>query len=76
MQLSAEFADDVKKAWGNPERVADVGIGETFAHEDKIGLDHDDQVENAKRIGILAGKTASQNPEAFIEGFIALFPEE
>ncbi len=68
-QPSTLFAHKVRLVWGNPERVADVGIDETFRHDDVFGFDHDDQVSNAKRIGVLAGKTAEKGPEAFVEGF-------
>lgn len=68
--LSNDFADKIRLAWGNTEKVARIGIIETFNH-DNFDFDRD-SVGNAIRIGVLAGRTADKNPEAFIEGFTAL----
>ena len=72
MNVTQRFIDAVSRAWGNPNKVAEAGINETFSQQEYFGLDHDDQVANARRIGVLAGLTASQTQEAFIEGFKAL----
>lgn len=69
MQVSDRFIQRVRDVWGDPEKVAQAGINETFEHEDCFGLDHDDQVDNAMRIGVLAGLTANQTPQTFIDGF-------
>ena len=66
-QPTGNFADAVRRAWSNPERVADVGIKEMWSHVEE--QDHDDQVEMAKRIGVIARKTADKDPEAFVEGY-------
>ncbi len=71
-----DFAEKVRQAWGNPERVAAVGIIETFNHEDRFDFDRDDQLRNATRIGVIAGKTADKRPEDFIESFTALLNEK
>lgn len=69
------FVEEVRSVWGKPNKVADAGIGETFRHPNVFGFDHDDQVDNAKRIGILVGKTAEKGSEAFIEAYTAFLNE-
>jgi hypothetical protein len=75
LQPSEGFSDRVRVAWGNPEAVANIGIDETFKHEDHFGLDHDDQVNTATLIGIMAGQTAEKSPEEFIQAFTAYLNE-
>jgi hypothetical protein len=70
------FVDEVRKVWGNPKKVADAGLNETFRHEDAFDFDHGDQVNNARDIGILAGQTADKGPEAFITAFTQLLNED
>ena len=74
-ELSSDFTKKIKDAWGNPEKVADIGFDETFNHENVLGLDYDDEVRNAKRVGMLAGLTADKGPDAFIEGYTAFLNE-
>ena len=71
-----QFKQAVRRAWGNPRRVTEAGISETFNHPDVFGFDHDDQVNNAARIGVTAGLTASNGPEAFIEAFTKILNED
>lgn len=73
---SAQFVEAVNKSWGNPERVADVGINETFRHEDRFGFDHDGQVQNAKQVGIIVGRTEKDGPDAFIRQFTQFLNED
>jgi len=75
-QPTKGFGRLVSDAWGDPERVADVGINETFRHPDFSDFDRDDQVRDAMRIGVLAGTTASAGPKAFIARFTALLNED
>lgn len=72
-QPTACFLENVHSTWGNPSRVADAGLNEIWNHTAE--LDHDDQVECAKRIGIIAGTTAEKGPEAFIEAYTAYIKE-
>jgi hypothetical protein len=70
------FAEKVEKGWGNPVRVAEVGIDEMFNHETGLfGFNHEDQVEMATRIGVMAGQTAEKRPNAFIEAYTAYLNE-
>lgn len=73
-ELSAIFTQQVQQAWGNPVAVAEAGINETFRHD--RNFDHDDQVRDATKIGVMAGQTASQGPEAFVEAFQKFLDEE
>lgn len=73
---SPQFVEAVHKAWGNPERVADAAIRETFEHDDRFGFDHDDQVQNAKQVGIIVGRTEKDGPAAFIEQFTKFLNED
>lgn len=66
---SARFVEAVNKNWGNPDRVADAAINETFQHEDRFGFDHDDQVQNAKQVGILVGRCEEGDAAFFVEQF-------
>lgn len=66
------FVEEVQRRWGDPVRVAEAGLDETFRHEDAFGQDHDDQVNNAVRIGIMAGETISRGPQAFVDAFVTL----
>ena len=68
-QLTRVFADKVHSVWGSPEKVADVAFSELFNHPNEIGLDYDDQVSYAKRVGVLAGTMKDSTPEEFIEAF-------
>jgi len=42
---------------------------ELFRHEEEIGLDYDDQVSYAKRVGVLAGVMKDSNPDEFVTAF-------
>ena len=69
MEATSDFNDQIHQAWGNSRNVADAAFGELFRHGDEIGLDHDDQVSYAMRIGILAGELKDNNSEVFIQRF-------
>jgi hypothetical protein len=65
--LNAAFAEKVRQVWGNPVDVVKLAISETFRFD--RSFDHDSQVLDAIMIGIMAGQTASQTPEVFINAF-------
>ena len=69
MKATDTFKDNVKQAWGDPLRVARIAFDELFRHEDMIDLDHDDQVNYAVRIGVLAGEHKDSDPGTFIQQF-------
>lgn len=69
MELTDAFKEEVMRVWGNVFLVAEAGLNETFRQPNHFGLDHDDQVDNAKRIGVIAGMTHEINPEAFFREF-------
>lgn len=68
MELTTTFYEQVREAWGNPRKVADAAFNELFRHDD-IGLDHDDQVDYAKKIGLLAGLMKERSLNEFIAAF-------
>lgn len=69
MVLTQAFKDEVYRVWGNVFLVAEAGLNETFRQPNHFSLDHDDQIDNAKRIGVIAGMTHEINPEAFFREF-------
>ncbi|MFA6437229.1 MAG: hypothetical protein WC242_03625 [Candidatus Paceibacterota bacterium] len=69
MQLTEGFRREVELHWGNPKKVANVGLSEILEHGDEISLDYDDQIRYALRIGVLAGETKDQGSSVFIERF-------
>jgi hypothetical protein len=69
MQLTEQFIKEVHEYWGDPDAVAEAAFYETLRQENYFGNDHDDQVSNARRTGVLAGLNANSTPEAFIELF-------
>ena len=71
MEVTSGLDDQIHQVWGDSRNVADVAFEELFRHGDKIGLDHDDQVSYAMRIGILAGELKDNDPEVFIQRFEA-----
>ena len=68
MKAKDGFLELVRKAWGNPHKVADVAFGELFRH-DLFDMDLDDQVRLAKEVGVLAGEMKGTSPEEFVSAF-------
>lgn len=75
MKIDQRHLDAVKAAWGNPDEVAKAGHDLLWSMAGKlsVGEDHDDQVSDAMRVGVIAGLTAGETPEAFVEKLIAAF---
>lgn len=68
-----EFVAEVRTAWGDAGRVAHAGINEMYKHHKNLKLGHSEQVEFAKQIGIIAGRTAlDKSPNGFIGAFTEL----
>ena len=74
VMVSFEFQRRVQQAWGNPVDVANVAIDEAFQHG--RSLDHDDQVRDAIKIGVLAGQMEKLMPQEFITAFKKFLGEE
>ena len=69
MEPTQIFCDEVRSKWGNPYSVAEAALNELFRHGDDICLDHDDQVDFAKKVGVLAGVMKDNTPDEFIAAF-------
>ncbi|NBS41774.1 hypothetical protein EBS80_03875 [bacterium] len=78
MNIDQRHVDAVKAAWGNPNKVAEAGLNLLWSLADKLsfGTDHDDQASNALRAGVVAGLTAGETPEIFIEKLVAAFRDD
>lgn len=68
MSLDNGFKEKLEAVWGDPKRVARIGLNECFQH-DELALDYDDQVNLAIEIGVIAGETREQTVEVFIQRF-------
>jgi hypothetical protein len=70
VEVSAIYHEQLREAWGDPKKVADAALNELF--RSGAGLDHDDQVNAAMEIGIIAGASheASVKPEVFTYHFV------
>lgn len=63
------FLKEVRQSWGSPAKVADAALSELFRHGDEVSLDYDDQVDYAKRVGVLAGVMKDSTSDEFIAAF-------
>ena len=61
------FETAISQAWGNPKKVADSAFAELFRQPEDMGLDYNDQILYAKKIGILAGQ--APDAQTFIQRF-------
>lgn len=68
----------VCEAWGDAERVYEVCINALCDDGLRLryGEDYDDQVSDAKDLGILAGRYESKTPEAFLVAFLEKFKKD
>jgi hypothetical protein len=73
MEVTETFKEKIAQLWSNPSRakaVAEEAMNELFRHGEALSLDHDDQVDYALKIGILAGQCeGEETPERFIREF-------
>lgn len=69
MTASDQFKKDVWENWASGPK-AMVALADREAWKLGVhGEDYDDQVSTGVDLGILAGETASQGPDAFIAAF-------
>jgi hypothetical protein len=71
MDLTPEFIQTIRDAWGDPYAVSEL----TFEEAIRQGLVGDDSKERlfiAIRIGCTAGETRTLSPEDFFRGLIGL----
>lgn len=69
MEVTKQFGEEIREAWGDPRRVAEVAFKEVLRQADELGGDYDDQVQHALTVGVLAGEMKDKTPDEFIAAF-------
>jgi hypothetical protein len=71
MELTREFVQAIRDAWGDPYQVSELTFEEAI-RQGLVGDDSKTRLFIAIRIGCTAGETRTLTPEDFFHGLIGL----